>query len=131
MLRTLRRQLKDYAFATGGRCYDNSLVIPEMRLQIDRVKKTLENYNQYSHCPDKFKHKQIQISDYAMKYGLKWKGEIMSDMEMEKLWEKLYEEHLEQVLKKIKDVEKAEQEARLLTDEQVENMQWKKHKMVE
>ena len=27
----------------------------------------------------------------------------MSDMEMEKLWEKLYEEHLEQVLKKIKD----------------------------
>ena len=48
---------------------------------------------------------------------------FMSDMEMEKLWEKLYEEHLEQVLKKIKDVEKAEQEARLLTDEQVENMQ--------
>jgi len=47
----------------------------------------------------------------------------MSDMEMEKLWEKLYEEHLEQVLKKIKDVEKAEQEARLLTDEHVENMQ--------
>ena len=47
----------------------------------------------------------------------------MSDMEMEKLWEKLYEEHLEQVSKKIKDVEKAEQEARLLTDEQVENMQ--------
>ena len=42
---------------------------------------------------------------------------------MEKLWEKLYEEHLEQVLKKIKDVAKAEQEARLLTDEQVENMQ--------
>ena len=70
MLRALRRQLKDYAFATGGRCYDNSLVIPEMRLQIDRVKKTLENYNQYSRCPDKFKHKQIQISDYAMKYGL-------------------------------------------------------------
>ena len=48
---------------------------------------------------------------------------FMSDIEMEKLWEKLYEEHLEQVLKKIKDVEKAEQEARLLTDEQVENMQ--------
>ena len=48
---------------------------------------------------------------------------FMSDMEMEKLWEKLYEEHLEQVSKKIKDIEKAEQEARLLTDEQVENMQ--------
>jgi len=47
----------------------------------------------------------------------------MSDIEMEKLWEKLYEEHLEQVLKKIKDVEKAEQEARLLTDEHVENTQ--------
>ena len=47
----------------------------------------------------------------------------MSDIEMEKLWEKLYEEHLEQALKKIKDVEKAEQEARLLTDEHVENMQ--------
>lgn len=47
----------------------------------------------------------------------------MSDIEMEKLWEKLYEEHLEQVSKKIKDIGKAEQEARLLTDEQVENMQ--------
>ena len=70
LLKELRRQLKDYAFATGGKCYDNSLVIPEMRLQIERVKKTLENYNQYSHCPDKFKHKQIQVSDYQMKYGV-------------------------------------------------------------
>ena len=56
--------------------------------------------------------------------GVLTKGKIkMSDIEMEKLWERLYEEHLEQVSKKIKDVEKAEQEARLLTDEQVENMQ--------
>ena len=51
----------------------------------------------------------------------------MSDIEMEKLWEKLYEEHLEEVSKRIKDIGKAEQEARLLTDEQVENMQWKNH----
>tara|TARA_R100001530_G_C4284561_1_gene146473 strand:+ start:433 stop:732 length:300 start_codon:yes stop_codon:yes gene_type:complete len=71
LLKDLRKQLKNYGFATGGRCYDNNLVIPEMRLQILRVKKTLENYNQYSHCPDKFKHKQIQISDYAMRYGVK------------------------------------------------------------
>ena len=71
LLRGLRKQLKDYAFTTGGRCYDNSLVIPEMRLQILRVKRTLENYNQYSHCPDKFKHKQIQVSDYALRYGVK------------------------------------------------------------
>ena len=49
----------------------------------------------------------------------------MSDIEMERLWEKLYEEHLEQVSKRIKDIGKAEQEARILTDEQVENMQWK------
>ena len=49
----------------------------------------------------------------------------MSDIEMEKLWEKLYEEHLEEVSKRIKDIGKAEQEARLLTDEQVQNMQWK------
>jgi len=70
LLKELRRQLKGYAFSTGGKCYDNSLVIPEMRLQIERVKKTLENYNQYSHCPDKFKHKQIQVSDYQMKYGV-------------------------------------------------------------
>ena len=47
----------------------------------------------------------------------------MSDIEMETRWEKLYEEHLEIVSHKIKDIEKAEQEARLLTDEQVENMQ--------
>ena len=47
----------------------------------------------------------------------------MSDIEMERLWEKLYEEHLEQVSKKIKDIGKAEQEARVLTDEKVENMQ--------
>ena len=71
LLRGLRKQLKDYGFATGGRCYDNSLVIPEMRLQILRVKRTLENYNQYSHCPDKYKHKQIQVSDYAMRYGVR------------------------------------------------------------
>ena len=51
----------------------------------------------------------------------------MSDIEMDKLYEKLYEQNLEQVSKKIKDIAKAEQEARLLTDEQVENMQWKKH----
>ena len=48
----------------------------------------------------------------------------MSDIEMDKLYEKLYEQNLEQVSKKIKDIAKAEQEARLLTDEQVENMQW-------
>ena len=42
---------------------------------------------------------------------------------MEKLWEKLYEEHLEEVSKRIKDIAKAEQEARVLTDEHVENMQ--------
>ena len=47
----------------------------------------------------------------------------MSDIEMEKLWEKLYEEHFEEVSKRIKDIGKAEQEARVLTDEQVENMQ--------
>ena len=47
----------------------------------------------------------------------------MSNIEMDKLWENLYEKHLEQVSKKIKDIEKAEQEARILTDEQVENMQ--------
>ena len=47
----------------------------------------------------------------------------MSDIEMERLWEKLYDEHLQQLSKRIKDVEKAEQEARLLTDEHVENMQ--------
>ena len=51
------------------------------------------------------------------------KGKIMSNIEMERLWEKLYEEHLEQVSKKIKDIGKAEQEARVLTDEKVENMQ--------
>jgi hypothetical protein len=47
----------------------------------------------------------------------------MSNIEMEKVWEKLYEEHLEMVSKKIKDIGKAEQEARILTDKQVENMQ--------
>ena len=47
----------------------------------------------------------------------------MSNIEMEKVWEKLYEEYLEIVSKKIKDIGKAEQEARLLTDKQVENMQ--------
>ena len=41
LLKDLRKQLKNYGFATGGRCYDNNLVIPEMRLQILRVKKTL------------------------------------------------------------------------------------------
>ena len=45
------------------------------------------------------------------------------DIEMERLWEKLYEEHLEEVSKRIKDIGKAEQEARVLKDEQVENMQ--------
>ena len=47
----------------------------------------------------------------------------MSDIEMERLWEKLYEEHLEEVSKRTKDIGKAEQEARVLADEQVENMQ--------
>tara|TARA_R100000789_G_C2956875_1_gene136778 strand:+ start:227 stop:370 length:144 start_codon:yes stop_codon:yes gene_type:complete len=47
----------------------------------------------------------------------------MSDIEMDKLYEKLYEQNLEEVSKKIKDIAKAEQEARVLTDEQVENMQ--------
>jgi hypothetical protein len=47
----------------------------------------------------------------------------MSVIENDKLYENLYEQNLEQVSKKIKDIAKAEQEARLLTDEQVENMQ--------
>ena len=47
----------------------------------------------------------------------------MSDIEMERLWEKLYEEHLEEVSKRIKDIGKAKQEARILTDEHVENTQ--------
>ena len=47
----------------------------------------------------------------------------MSDIENDKLFENLYEKHLEMVSKKIKDIGKAEQEARLLTDKQVENMQ--------
>ena len=47
----------------------------------------------------------------------------MSNIETEKVWEKLYEEHLEMVSKKIKDIGKAEQEARILTEEEMENMQ--------
>jgi len=47
----------------------------------------------------------------------------MSDIENDALYENLYEKNLEEVSKRIKDIGKAEQEARLLTDEQVENMQ--------
>ena len=47
----------------------------------------------------------------------------MSDIEMEKQYENIYEQKLEEVSKRIKDIGKAEQEARILTDEQVENMQ--------
>ena len=47
----------------------------------------------------------------------------MSDIENDKLFENLYEKHLEMVSKKIKDIGKAEQEARILAEEEMEDNQ--------
>ena len=47
----------------------------------------------------------------------------MSDIENDNLFENLYEKHLEMVSKKIKDIGKAEQEARILAEEEMEDNQ--------
>jgi len=64
MLRDLKKQLRNEGYAIGGRAYANCLVIPEMRMQIKRIKKTLQNLSTAQ-------RKQIQVSDYAMKYGVR------------------------------------------------------------
>lgn len=64
MLRDLKKQLRNEGYAIGGRSYANCLVIPEMRMQIKRIKKTLQNLSTAQ-------RNQIQVSDYAMKYGVR------------------------------------------------------------